>query len=313
MQKKKIDTWLPPESGRVRYKEAGGILEVTACSRYNNECYIRKLDKDHYMDVRTGEVFESQHIDSRADDKNSVRVSLSRLRDLINTNVTERKNVHWCVLTYKENMTDTKRLYDDFRKCVQRLRYYHEKQGLPPFEYIVAMEPQGRGAWHAHLLIIYQKKAPFIPNAVLAKIWGYGFVKIKSLKDIDNVGAYFTSYLSDIDISEETIPIGEVLHGKPPIKNVNGKRYIKGARLHLYPPNFKLYRISKGIKPPTVENTTEAQAMEKVGAATPTFERTVELVDPESNFSIVITKRYYNRNRKKCQEGEKGGDLASGH
>jgi len=166
----------------------------------------------------------------------------------------------------------------------------------PEFEYIVAMEPQGRGAWHAHLLLLYFSEAPFIPNAILREIWGNGYVQIGKLSDVDNVGAYLTAYLSDMELSEEN----EILSGKK-IKVVNDKRYVKGARLRLYPPKFNLYRCSRGIKRPVVEHIAEAEAMQKVGAATPTFERTIELSDPETGFSIVISKRYYNRNCKKGQ------------
>ena len=185
------------------------------------------------------------------------------------------------------------------------LAYHHQKHNLPKFEYIVAMEPQRRGAWHAHLLLIYPSESPFIPNAILREIWGHGFVKIGKLDNVDNVGVYLTAYLSDMELPdksklENSIEEKEALSGKK-IKTINGKRYAKGARLYLYPPKFNLYRCSRGIKPPTVEHITEAESKEKVGAATPTFERTIELSDPETGFSIVINKRYYNRNRKKGQ------------
>jgi len=157
-------------------------------------------------------------------------------------------------------------------------------------------------------MLIYPCKAPFIPNAELAKIWRHGFVKIGKLDDVDNVGVYLTAYLTDVSLDEAN---GMALDGKPDIvekeiTDMNGKKvkkkFIKRGRLHMYPPKFNLYRMSKGIKPPTEEQTTEAEAMKKVGDATPTFERTTELSDPESGFSITINKRYYNRNRKKGQE-----------
>lgn len=294
MHKRIVDDWHPEDFQEVRYKQSGNILEVTACSRHNNQCYIRKLSDNQYVYLPTGEVMDCKHIETRADNTASVRASLSRLRDYINTNVTDVRNVRWCTLTYAENMTDTERLYDDFRKFNQRLQYWLKKQSLPKCEYIVAMEPQKRGAWHAHLLLIFPSEAPFISNEIFAKIWGHGFVKITSLDSCDNVGAYLTAYLSDFDI-----PDGQHYNGK--FKTVNGKRYAKGARLQLYPPKFNLYRMSKGIKPPTIEHLPESEAKEKVSAATPTFERTIELTDPVTGFSIVINKRYYNKSRKKGQ------------
>ena len=51
------------------------ILEITYISNPNRECYIKKLDKDTYVNLKTGEVKECNHIESRAD--NSLQVSQS--------------------------------------------------------------------------------------------------------------------------------------------------------------------------------------------------------------------------------------------
>ncbi|PBH18287.1 hypothetical protein BGV21_20980, partial [Clostridioides difficile] len=73
-----------------------------------------------------------------------VRASLRRLRDYLNTNITDVSHCKWITLTYSENMTDTKRLYDDFVKFNKRLKYYINKEFDLTYEYIVSMEPQGR-------------------------------------------------------------------------------------------------------------------------------------------------------------------------
>ena len=70
------------------------------------------------MVMATGEIKQAQHIESRADNKLQVSQSLKRLRDYINTNVVDVNKCKWITLTYKENMTDTKRLYKDFEKFV---------------------------------------------------------------------------------------------------------------------------------------------------------------------------------------------------
>ena len=64
------------------------------------------------------------------------------------------------------------------------------------------MEPQGRGAWHAHLVMIFDDKAPYIDNKFMADTWGHGFTTTKKLEDVDNVGAYLTAYLGDMDMLE---------------------------------------------------------------------------------------------------------------
>ena len=162
-------------------KRCGNVIEVrymrsTPCA------VIEKVSADLYVDKRTGEVKEFCHSANRADSKASVAQSLRKLRDLINVNLTAPETALWVTLTYKENMRDERRVYEDFRRFWQRFRYYLKKHEYQPAEYITAAEPQGRGAWHLHCLFLFPKKAPFIPNADMARIWGHGFTKTKSLQ-----------------------------------------------------------------------------------------------------------------------------------
>ena len=57
----------------------------------------------------------------------------------------------------------------------------------PSAEYICMMEPQGRGAWHCHLLYIFDLvKAPYIANKTLSDLWGLA-LQISKLDNVDNV------------------------------------------------------------------------------------------------------------------------------
>lgn len=293
----------PLDDDIVRLKKAGNITEIMCAERTNTQCPILRLDKENYIDKRTGEVKNFNHIESRAEDKNSVRESLTKLRDIINANVTNPDYCRWVTLTYAENMTDEKQLYSDFKKFVMRMR----SRGYT-FEYIVAMEPQGRGAWHAHLLMIFDKKAPFIPNQKLAKIWGHGFVKIKALSNIDNIGVYLTAYLGDMEL-DEAIKNGLSVD-KSSVKEVEeldesgkkiAKSIVKGARLSLYPPKFHIFRKSRGIKLPDVSHTSYSEAKKLVGDATPTFEQSVIITDPQTGFNNQIYTGYFNTNRTNSQ------------
>ena len=289
----------PTDYQEVRVKEMGNIIELMYCERKNHKIFIKKISDAEYIDLRTGEVKECNKIDNRAGNLNSVRQSLSRLRDLLNTNITDVSKCRWVTLTYAENMTNPKKLYEDFKKFNMRMRY----KGYE-YEYIVCMEPQGRGAWHAHLVMIFEGQAPYIENKVMASIWGHGFVKVKKLEDVDNVGAYLTAYLGDMDISDAHNLSNEELNGMRSFGlkevEVDGikKSILKGARLHMYPPKFNLYRFSKGIKKPIVNYETEKKAQKKVSAGTLTFEKTIKLTDADSQFNNTINYRHYNLIRK---------------
>lgn len=150
----------------------GNILEVVTMQKPVSPPPIRKIDADHYVDLRTGEVFDYERGDTRADSLQGIRRTLAHIRNLVNTNVTEPENVRWVTLTYAENMTDTKRLYRDYEKFWKKFLYWCKRNGISKPEYINVIEPQGRGAWHCHVFFIWDEKAPYIPNNdVLQPMW----------------------------------------------------------------------------------------------------------------------------------------------
>ena len=61
----------------------------------------------------------------------------------------------------------------------------------------------------------------------------------------------------------------------------------------MYPPNFNLYRCSKGIKKPDITMVREFEAQKKVKAATLTFERTVK-VETSTGYENTLNYRYFN-------------------
>ena len=210
-------------------------------------------------------------------------------------------------------MRDTVRLCKDFEHYIKRL---HRRYGA--FEYIVAMEPQGSGSWHAHVILLFPGLAPFIPNDEMANLWGQGFTCTRKLDDVDNVGAYLTAYLADMEFMEffssydsDVVPLSKHFEIKEAlVEDETGqkvpKRYVKGGRLFFYPPKFNLFRCSRGCKRPDISYMTEESAQKKVGSATPTFAFTVSIIDEETGFENEISHRFYNRNCKYSRE--KGDD-----
>lgn len=285
----------------VRLTEMGNITEIMFSEKRSRGGYIRKLDADHYVDYRNGEIFEFKHIENRSQDLTSVAKSLKRLRDLLNANITDVSRCRWVTLTYASNMTDPKKLQKHNEKCVELLR-----KEFGHFEYITAAEPQGRGAWHLHCVYIFPDKAPYMSNDVVARCWKRGFVTVKRLDDVDNVGAYLTAYLGDMELTEarEAGVSAAVCKGIKEVEyeDENGtkqtKKYIKGARLYMYPPKFNLYRKSKGIVEPTVSVVSYETAKEKVSSAKLTFSKTIRLCDEESDFLNNLHYEYYNTIRK---------------
>ena len=287
----------------------GNILEVVTMQKPVSPPPIRKIDADHYVDLRTGEVFDYERGDTRADSLQGIRRTLAHIRNLVNTNVTEPENVRWVTLTYAENMTDTKRLYRDYEKFWKKFLYWCKRNGISKPEYINVIEPQGRGAWHCHVFFIWDEKAPYIPNNdVLQPMWGHGFTKIKALTDVDNVGAYFSAYLADMPLDEyEKLSCArlDVQSVEKEFTNDDGltktKKFVKGGRLVLYPAKMNIVRKSSGIKVAVPESMTYDEARKKVSSAKLTYSRSYEVVGDDDVAVNIVTKAYYNRKRREMQ------------
>lgn len=244
----------------VTVTEAGKHTTVMQLSYINTVARTKKLSKDLYCD-NDGVVHEYKHTENRQQSIKSVRKSLNKLRDIINANTTDLSRCKWVTLTYAENMTDLDELgrdWENFRKKFRR------KWG--EFEYIKVTEPQARGAWHLHVIMIFEDKAPYIANDELYKVWGKGFVKVKNMTGGVDFGLYFTASLRDMPLDE-----AKQAGIKIDPQQVSNKKYVKGARLELYPSGVHIFNCSKGIARPKKETMTKAQAdllvkdMRKIG------------------------------------------------
>lgn len=272
MKIEKLEDFKPNKKYISKYTKMNNIIEIVSLSHKNSSCSIKKLNKEEYVLLSTGEVFNCEHIENRGKNINTVRQSVARLRNLINNNFTGGKNELWITLTFGKNKVyNANELYPIFHSFIKRLRNKFKEMVL---DYIYVPEPHEKGDWHIHLLLKSNKEL-YIKNSLLNQIWGNGFVKVNRLQDVDNIGAYVSAYLTNIKDGEETK---------------------KGARLYLYPAGHQLYRCSKGILKPTSEYLPYYEAKKKVSSLKPTFSNTVSVVT-DSGFSNIIHKEYFNLKR----------------
>lgn len=244
-----------------------------------------------------GEIKEFENkAKNRSENINSMYKTLKRLRYLINNNFVGAKNELFITLTYAENMQDTKRLYEDLKTFYKRLRYKYKD--ISSIDYLNVIEPQRRGAWHCHILMRFNDvKKIFIPNKELADIWGNGFVNVKAINEVDNIGAYLTAYLTDMKLDEvDPGYLQEYNINSYEIKAVDDKKFVKGARLYMYPPGINIYRHSRGIKKPERIDMSYKKAKKYIGAATPTYLGKVNI--KKADFENNIIYEYYNTKRR---------------
>lgn len=272
------------------------ITEIQHMDKMNHSASIKKLNKDEYVVLETGEIKEYNHFENRSDSYNSLRQTFKKLRYLINNNFCGRRNELFVTLTYEENMTDTSRLRIDMNRFTTALKKRYKKK--TSVDYLSVVEPQERGAWHVHMLIRFNELDHiFIENADLAKLWGHGYVTIKRIKDVDNVGAYLTAYLADLELTDESCRVAALEKREIVEKEIDGetKKFIKGGRLHLYPPNMNFYRKSNGVLYPERLKMSYKNALKKVGSAKPHYVKTIDI--STDTFENTITYEQYNLKR----------------
>ena len=251
----------------VKCVEAGNITEFVCLAKSPAPFPVVKIDKDHYAMLDTGEIFEYEHSDNKSQNLQAVRRTLANLRGIINANCIDEEKMRWVTLTYAENMTDTERLYSDFKRFWMRFCRWCKKQKISKPEYGC----DNIGAYF---------------SAYLADMPLEDFQK----SDIPK-GEIFD--IKECSVSENGT------EGKT-------KAFVKGARLHFYPSGMNIYRCSRGIKQPTVTTLTNSEYKKKkasVGALT--FSHACMVVSASGSslpeVENTILHEYYNKKRRKNQ------------
>lgn len=239
---------------------------------------VRRLDGERYLVLSTGEIKEYGHTAHRADGAAYARLrrSMAEMRDICACNYRDAAHTLWITLTYAECMTDPDQLYEDFRRYWQRQRRWFQRHGIWPPEYLLAVEPQERGAWHVHALYFFEQRDVYLPHDELERLWGKGFVSVdrpiaQGGKEIDNIGAYLSAYLADMD-------------------------GCKGGRLHLYPPRMRFWRCSRGCARPQiiwVEDDDEEGIRKALGGHPRAFYERTATISTADGWRQTITYAYY--------------------
>jgi hypothetical protein len=249
----------------IKTRVSGNVIETREYITLNNKMNIKKIDKDHYMIIKTGEILECNKSKNRGE-SGRLQESKEKMMSIINENFTGGLDQALTTVTYRENMQDPKKLYNDFRYFICKV----ERLCKCDLSYIAVAEPQERGAWHLHIL---WKRLDglrfFLSQKILMESWGHGGVCIKRLQDVDNVGAYLAGYLN------------------------------KAIRSHWYPPGFNFYRCTQDLRRPVYEVKNQNDKS-KYGSGYPVFERTY-LIEDENGILQIVRYKQYNTLRKAVQ------------
>lgn len=274
-----------------------GIIEMKYMEKRNFECPIQVLDGNRYLVRSTGEVCEfDKSGTNRTDSYKSLKRTFRNLRYLINNNFFGDRNELFITLTYGGDdrpliFDGGKRFYMDFQIYIKALR---RKYGR--IEFVNVVEPHEDGHLHAHVLLkFFDHDFIFIPNCDMQNVyWKRGFTKTSNLVGVTNIGAYLSAYMTDVEVSDENVHDCLVSGEKIEVKEVNGKRYIKGGRLKYYPKKFRIYRRSKGILEPEVILGVSGDIKKKIGilCREPDFIKKYEI--KVNDFSNTIIYEHFN-------------------
>lgn len=196
------------------------------------------------------------------------------LRRLINANhgqYGDQFTSKFLTLTFKENIQDIKQANYEFKKFMQRLNYYCFGTKKANLKYTTVVEFQKRGAIHYHTIIY---NMPYTKQKVIEETWGNGWIFINKIDDVDNVGAYVSAYLGNVDKGQGKDVFDDRLQGK------------------------KSYFSSRGLYKPI--EITDKKIVETVAAALPNEELTYTATFANDHLGN-ITYKQYNIKRLKQQ------------
>lgn len=284
------------ESHYVTVTKMGHLVEIQHMKKRNSAVHIRKLDADRYLNLETGEICEFVKSENRSENINSLRQTFKKLRYAINENFQGKPNELFTTLTFAKDSFDEKMVAKDVKNYMKRFKYRYK--GLSTIDYISVIEPHQSGQFHVHMLLRFNDvKKIYIPVLELKELWSHGRVDIKTLKNVDNIGAYLSAYLADIELTEENVMEAVQNGSKVVVKEVEGqkKKFIKGGRLKYYPPGMNLFSTSRGIKYPERVEMTYKSAKKIVGSAEPHYKKSYEIQN--ADFTNTITYEQYNLKR----------------
>lgn len=103
---------------------SGNNVEFTQVSNDKNNIKWRKISKNSYLNVETGEIKEKNICDFvkyKNSNIKSIRQCVKYIRRVINCNFFGELDERFITLTYADNMQDFNILYKDFDKFIKKL------------------------------------------------------------------------------------------------------------------------------------------------------------------------------------------------
>ena len=95
-------------------------------------------------------------------------------------------------LTHARRVTQPDEANEIFTLYIQRMNYHLYGKRAHNLKYLANIEFTKKDRIHNHLAIF---NMPYLHKTEFQKIWGQGFIKVRAVDSVDNIGAYICKYM----------------------------------------------------------------------------------------------------------------------
>ena len=272
------------ESDLVKVRVVRDEVILHNINMCNRKPVSRRIGNGKRVNIQTGEITEEKKTSKRGESLYILLESNIKLQDLIKENTVNLNHILLITFTYREKTLDMKKINEDFKSFMKRLRRRITEFGT--IEYINTLELDN-GGYHIHAIIFFNesKKIVYIPDTIIAEIWGHGFIKFgKKPKTKKDVYYYVTPHLSN------------------EVTNKNSHMHYKALMQMELPTGQNLYRYSKGLKKPVIHTDTYENVKKYLKENSYVFERKNVYLNPMHSHrgnNLYYCKEYYKKERTK--------------
>lgn len=245
----------------------GLVTEIKKTNLINHKPTIKRLDKNTYVNIDTGEVKEYDgYIRTEEKSRSNNKTSLSRTKlnnkALIIANYESADRTQILTLTYDNIVTDIQQFDKDFESFIKAIRRKYCKGRINSVKYINAIEFDRFDSIHVHVFLYWNKPFVIDSDIFYNKSWKKGSVYTQTVNDINDImreAVYVTSYLGS-SVKESIADINHLV-----ASDYDEKVEIKRARVSNFKAYARIFRHSENIIKPSKVYTNYNKAITDIG------------------------------------------------
>ena len=246
--------YIPNDAISSVYEGMSSTEIVTLLKPQQNLLNYRKIGKNSYVDLSTGELKEYRKKTSDFDKNTWLKKSIAKLIRIIDYNFAYDNSELFITLTFRTMVT-----YQEARKTFvrfwERFNYHYKNCG-----YIMVIEPNANGKWHLHILVKCFTGYIAVSQSEITSLWGHGYARVKRISFRD-FGKYFA-------------------------------KKEKLLRADLYPPHVKLFTASHDMVRPAVLKMSYEDALKLVEGMSLVRISEKSIYSDDKCINIILYEKY---------------------